>query len=42
MELSEAHNISEKLENKIREKMKIETTIHIEPIIGGKKISTHV
>jgi len=37
MKLGEAHRISEKLENKIREKMEIETTIHIEPIIDGKK-----
>ena len=39
MKLDEAHRITDKLENKIREKMEIETTIHIEPIIDGKKIS---
>jgi len=37
MKLDEAHRITDKLENKIREKMEIETTIHIEPIIDGKK-----
>jgi cation diffusion facilitator family transporter len=42
MKLDEAHRITDKLEDKIREKMEIETTIHIEPIIDGKKISTHV
>lgn len=42
MKLGEAHRITDELENKIREKMKIETTIHIEPIIYGKKISTRV
>jgi divalent metal cation (Fe/Co/Zn/Cd) transporter len=42
IKLVEAHRISEELENKIREKMEIETTIHIEPIIDGEKISTHV
>lgn len=35
MKLDEAHRIVDKLENKIREKMKIETTIHIEPIIDN-------
>ena len=42
MKLDEAHRIADKLENKIKEKMEIETTIHIEPIIDGKKILTHV
>ncbi|MBE3036913.1 MAG: hypothetical protein IMZ70_07535, partial [Candidatus Atribacteria bacterium] len=42
MKLIEAHSISEKLENKIREKMNIETTIHLEPTIDEKKISPHV
>jgi len=42
MKLDEAHRITDKLENKIREKMKIETTIHIEPIIDGKKVSARV
>jgi cation diffusion facilitator family transporter len=42
MKLIEAHSISEKLENKIREKMNIETTIHLEPTINEKKISPHV
>jgi cation diffusion facilitator family transporter len=42
MKLDEAHRITDKLENKIREKMEIETTIHIEPVIDGNKISTHV
>jgi len=42
MKLDKAHRITEKLENKIKEKMEIETTIHIEPIIDGKKIFTHV
>jgi len=32
MKLDEAHRITDKLENKIREKMEIETTIHVEPI----------
>jgi len=38
MKLSEAHSISEKLENKIREKMEIETTIHVEPTTDGKEM----
>ena len=38
MKLNEAHRITDKLENKIREKMNIEATIHIEPAIDGKKI----
>ena len=38
MKLNEAHRITDKLENKIREKMNIEATIHIEPTIDGKKI----
>ena len=38
MKLNEAHRITDKLENKIREKMSIEATIHIEPTIDGKKI----
>jgi len=42
MKLIEAHRVSEKLENKIREKMNIETTIHLEPTIDEKKISPHV
>lgn len=42
MKLDEAHMITDKLENKIREKMEIETTIHMEPIIDGKKKLTHV
>ena len=42
MKLDEAHRISEKLEDKIREKMEIETTIHIEPNIYGRKILTLV
>jgi len=33
MRLDEAHRITDKLEDKIREKMKIETTIHMEPKI---------
>ena len=37
--LAEAHRITEKLENKIREKMEIGTTIHIEPIIDEKNIN---
>lgn len=42
MKLGEAHIITDKLENKIREKMKIESTIHIEPIVNGKKYPTDV
>jgi len=42
MKLDEAHRIADKLENKIREKVKIETTIHVEPISDAKKTSTHV
>ena len=41
MKLDEAHKIAEKLEDNIRENMKIETTIHVEPVIDGKKLSTH-
>lgn len=37
--LAEAHRITDKLENKIREKMGIETTIHMEPIIDEKNIN---
>ncbi|MEA2087229.1 MAG: cation diffusion facilitator family transporter [Candidatus Caldatribacteriota bacterium] len=37
MRLEDAHSITEELENKIREEMNIETTIHIEPIIARKK-----
>ena len=37
--LAEAHRITEQLENKIREKMGIETTIHMEPIIDEKNIN---
>ncbi|GAG70005.1 unnamed protein product, partial [marine sediment metagenome] len=37
MRLEEAHSIAEELEKKIREKMNIETTIHVEPIIARKK-----
>jgi cation diffusion facilitator family transporter len=37
MRLEDAHSIAEKLENKIREEMNIEATIHIEPIITRKK-----
>lgn len=36
MRLEDAHDISEKLEKKIREEMNIETTIHIEPIMVRK------
>jgi cation diffusion facilitator family transporter len=39
MKLDEAHMITDKLENKIREKMGIETTIHMEPIIDEKNIN---
>ena len=38
MKLDEAHGITDKLENKIREKMEIETTIHVEPTTDGKEI----
>ncbi len=38
MKLSEAHSISEKLENKITVKMEIETTIHVEPTTDGKEM----
>jgi cation diffusion facilitator family transporter len=37
MRLEEAHRIAEELENKIREEMNIEATIHAEPIIARKK-----
>ena len=37
MRLEDAHRITEELEKRIREKMNIETTIHIEPIIARKK-----
>jgi len=37
MRLEEAHRIAEELENKIREEMNIEATIHVEPIIARKK-----
>jgi len=37
MKLDEAHRIAEKLEEKIKEEMNIETTIHVEPIIARKK-----
>ena len=36
MRLEEAHRITEKLEKKIREKMNIETTIHLEPLFHKK------
>jgi divalent metal cation (Fe/Co/Zn/Cd) transporter len=36
MRLEEAHGIAEELEKKIREKMNIETTIHLEPLIVKK------
>jgi len=42
MKLAEAHRITEKIENKIKEKMKIETTIHMEPIFNGKNTSNRV
>jgi len=32
-----SYSIAEELEKKIREKMNIETTIHVEPIIARKK-----
>jgi len=38
MKLDEAHGITDKLENKIREKMEIETTIHVEPTTDGKEM----
>lgn len=38
MKLDEAHRITDKLENKIREKMEIETTIHVEPTTDGKEM----
>jgi len=34
MRLEDAHGITEEVEKKIREKMNIETTIHVEPIIA--------
>jgi len=37
MRLEDAHRITEKLEKKIREKMNIETTIHIEPTYYKEK-----
>jgi cation diffusion facilitator family transporter len=40
MKLDEAHRITDKLENKIREKMKVETTIQVEP--STTKILTDV
>jgi len=36
MKLDEAHQISDKLENEIRNKMRIESTIHIEPRLAKK------
>ncbi len=36
MRLEDTHDITEKLEKKIREEMNIETTIHVEPIIVRK------
>jgi cation diffusion facilitator family transporter len=36
MRLEEAHRIAEELENKIREEMNIEATIHLEPLIVKK------
>jgi len=37
MRLEDAHGITEEVEKKIREKMNVETTIHVEPIIARKK-----
>jgi divalent metal cation (Fe/Co/Zn/Cd) transporter len=36
MRLEEAHRIAEELENKIREEMNIEATIHLEPLFIEK------
>jgi len=45
MSLNEVHSIADKLENKIRETMNIETTIHVEPVFktmapSGKKVDS--
>jgi divalent metal cation (Fe/Co/Zn/Cd) transporter len=34
MRLKDAHKIAEELEEKIKEEMDIETTIHVEPVIA--------
>jgi divalent metal cation (Fe/Co/Zn/Cd) transporter len=36
MRLEDAHKVAEELEEKIREEMNIEATIHVEPIIARR------